>query len=72
MNVTRSFQVWIGNRNGLIHVLTVMREKSFRKAKELKVKKVCDMFDILVNQMIFHIHHLSHKPRITTFETNRS
>lgn len=59
MNVTCSFQVWVGNRNGHIHALTLMREKLFRKAKELKVKKVCDVFDILENQMIFNIHHIS-------------
>ena len=37
-NIT-CFQVWVGDRSGQINVLTVVREKTARKMKELRVKK---------------------------------
>ncbi|XP_028399183.1 DENN domain-containing protein 3-like isoform X2 [Dendronephthya gigantea] len=44
-------EVWIGDRSGQINALTVVREKTVKKRKELKVKKTLKIHDDSVRSM---------------------
>ncbi|CAB3997365.1 DENN domain-containing 3-like [Paramuricea clavata] len=44
-------EVWLGNRNGHIYAVRVIKEKSIKKIKELKVKKTLKIHDDSVRSM---------------------